>query len=161
MSRSSTQTKDSQTNGQILIGQDHIEVTLDPEDDPQKFSSFRRWTALLVISSASLCVTCASSIVSFVASLKSVHLIRRKASFTEAGIAKEFDVSKEITVLGLSLFVMGLGLGPLLVGPLSEVYGRNIVYRISYMLFFVFSWPVAFTPDIGMQIRVFSVCISD
>ena len=61
----------------------------------------------------------------------------------------EFNVSKEVTVLGLSLFVMGLGLGPLLVGPLSEVYGRNIVYQVSYLLFFLFSWPIAFAPDIG------------
>jgi MFS family permease len=74
-----------------------------------------------------------------------------KASFTEAGISMEFNVSKEVTVLGLSLFVMGLGLGPLLVGPLSEVYGRNVVYQVSYLLFFIFSWPIAFAPNIGMS----------
>ncbi|KZP19408.1 MFS general substrate transporter [Athelia psychrophila] len=43
---------------------------------------------------------------------------------------------------------MGLGLGPLVVGPLSEVYGRNIVYKLSYAAFFAFSWPIAFAPDI-------------
>lgn len=40
-------------------------------------------------------------------------------------------------------------IGPLLVGPLSEVYGRNIIYRMSYVLFFICSWPVAFAPHIG------------
>lgn len=44
---------------------------------------------------------------------------------------------------------MGLGLGPLVVGPLSEVYGRNIVYKLSYAAFFAFSFPIAFAPDIG------------
>jgi hypothetical protein len=39
-------------------------VVLEPEDDPQNKSLFRRWLAVLVISSAALCVTCASSIVS-------------------------------------------------------------------------------------------------
>jgi len=120
----------------VTADRDHFEVTLEPEDDPQNLPWFKRWTAVLVISSASLCVTCASSI----------------ASFTETGISKEFGVAKELTVLGLSLFVLGLGLGPLLVGPLSEVYGRNIIYQVSYLLFFVFSWPVAFAPNIGMPI---------
>lgn len=54
-----------------------------------------------------------------------------------------------VSVLSISLFVEGLGLGPLIVGPLSEVYGRNPIYRISYGLFFVFAWPVAFAPNIG------------
>jgi hypothetical protein len=39
-------------------------VVLQPEDNPQNMSLFRRWLAVLVISSAALCVTCASSIVS-------------------------------------------------------------------------------------------------
>lgn len=55
-----------------------------------------------------------------------------------------------MSILSISLFVEGLGLGPLLVGPLSEVYGRNIVYRVSYGLFFLFSLPVVFAPNIGM-----------
>lgn len=54
-----------------------------------------------------------------------------------------------VTILSISLFVLGLGTGPLLVGPLSEVYGRNIVYRLSYFFFFVFMFPVAFAPNIG------------
>lgn len=37
----------------------------------------------------------------------------------------------------------------MLIGPLSEVYGRNPIYRISYFVFFAFSWAVAFPPNIG------------
>ncbi len=44
---------------------------------------------------------------------------------------------------------MGLGVGPLFAGPISELYGRNIVYRTSFALFFICSIPVAFAPDIG------------
>ena len=40
-------------------------------------------------------------------------------------------------------------IGPLLVGPLSEVYGRSIIYRVSYTFFFLCSWPVAFAPHTG------------
>lgn len=121
------------TTSQNAKGDTHL-VVLEPEDNPQNMSSFRRWLAVLVISSASLCVTCASSI----------------AAFTEQGAAQTFHVSHEVTILGVSLFVTGLGTGPLLVGPLSEVYGRNIVYQISYALFFVFTFPVVFAPNIAV-----------
>ncbi|EPQ55542.1 MFS general substrate transporter [Gloeophyllum trabeum ATCC 11539] len=94
----------------------------------------KKWLIVLVISSSALCVTCASSI----------------ASFSETGIAQSFHVSREVTILSISLFVEGLGIGPLLVGPLSEVYGRNIVYRVSYLLFFAFTWPIVFAPNIAV-----------
>ncbi|KAG2032365.1 major facilitator superfamily domain-containing protein [Suillus americanus] len=102
-------------------------VVLEPEDNPQNMSLFRRWLAVLIISSASLC-----------------------AAFTEQGVAQTFRVSHEVTILGISLFVAGLGSGPLLVGPLSEVYGRNVVYQISYVLFFIFTFPVVFAPNIAV-----------
>jgi MFS family permease len=76
--------------------------------------------------------------------------ISEQASFAEGGSAEEFHVSKEVSILALSLYVEGLGLGPLLVGPLSEVYGRNVVYRVSLAMLFLFSIPVAFAPNVGM-----------
>jgi MFS family permease len=37
------------------------------------------------------------------------------------------------------------------VGPLSEVYGRSPIYRTSFFLFFVFTFPVTFAPNFGMH----------
>ncbi|TFK35007.1 major facilitator superfamily domain-containing protein, partial [Crucibulum laeve] len=108
---------------------------LEHHEHPQQLSLLRKWIAVIVISSASLCVAYASSL---------ICLIR--------GVANEFGVGHVVTILSISLFVEGLGLGPLLVGPLSEVYGRNAVYRMSYGLFFVFSWPVAFAPNIAVHL---------
>ncbi|KAF8995853.1 major facilitator superfamily domain-containing protein [Cyathus striatus] len=71
-------------------------VHLDPHEHPQRLSLFRKWLAVITISSASLCVTCASSVV--------------------YGVAETFHVSNVVTVLAISLFVEGLGVGPLLVG---------------------------------------------
>jgi multidrug resistance protein len=107
-------------------------VTLSDSDNPQHIASIRRWIAVGVISSGAMCVTYASSV----------------GAFTEAGIENDFHVSNTVAILTISLYVMGLGLGPLRVGPLSEVYGRNIIYRMSYLLFFALSWPVAFAPNI-------------
>jgi len=74
-----------------------------------------------------------------------------EASFTEEGAARDFHISKEVSILSISLYIEGLGLGPLVFGPLSEVYGRNVVYRGSYILFFAFNFAVAFSPDAGMS----------
>ncbi|KAJ3813559.1 major facilitator superfamily domain-containing protein [Lentinula aff. lateritia] len=108
------------------------EVTLEDQEHPQSLARRRKWLIVLVISSSALCVTCASS----------------AASFTEDGVSETFHVSREVTILAISLFVEGLGLGPLLAGPLSEVYGRNIIYRVSFILLFAFSFGVAFAPNI-------------
>lgn len=110
-------------------------VALEPEDNPQNMTLFRRWLAVLIISSAALCVTCASSIVSqFICRLGLNRLIILQAAFTEQGAAQTFRVSREVTVLGISLFVTGLGVGPLLVGPLSELYGMpQILHAMSYL----------------------------
>ena len=68
----------------------------------------------------------------------------------ELPVARRFHVSKEVAILGVSLFVLGLGLGPLVSGPMSEIYGRNVVYRVSFCLFFICMFPVAFAPHICM-----------
>ena len=72
-----------------------------------------------------------------------------QAVYADDGIVRDFHVSQEVAILGVTLFILGLGQGPLFVGPLSEVYGRNIVYQTSFSIFFALSFPVAFAPDMG------------
>ncbi|PSR73591.1 hypothetical protein PHLCEN_2v10510 [Hermanssonia centrifuga] len=111
-------------------------TTLSPEENPKNLSGLRKWAIVITICSGALCATCASSM----------------AAFAEAGVSHDLHVGKEVSILGITLFVLGLGLGPLLVGPLSEVHGRNIIYRTSYGLFFAFSWAVAFPPHIAVYL---------
>lgn len=49
------------------------------------------------------------------------------AASTYAGMERDLGVSPEVAILSISLFVLGLGVGPLLLGPLSEFLGRNRV----------------------------------
>jgi len=49
------------------------------------------------------------------------------ASSTYAGIEAEFGISQEVAILSVSLFVLGLGSGPMLLGPVSEFIGRRKV----------------------------------
>ncbi|KAG0651643.1 Major facilitator superfamily multidrug transporter mdrA [Hyphodiscus hymeniophilus] len=50
-----------------------------------------------------------------------------------------FDISIEVATLGVSLFVLGFALGPLIWAPLSEMYGRQVVFAISYGGFTAFN----------------------
>ena len=144
------------------------EVSLDAEENPQELSLVRRWLAVLCISSASICVTCASSMVrrDCFSSIHSGRLLDEgccadlylQAAFVELPVARRFNVSKEVAILGVSLFVLGLGLGPLVAGPMSEIHGRNVVYRVSFSLFFICMFPVAFAPHICMCV-ILLVCV--
>ncbi|KAJ5991748.1 hypothetical protein N7451_007472 [Penicillium sp. IBT 35674x] len=65
---------------------------------------------------------------------------------SELGIMKEFGVSEIVATLGLSIYVLGYGTGPLIFSPLSEIpiIGRNPVYIITMFLFVIISIPTAF-----------------
>jgi MFS family permease len=54
-------------------------------------------------------------------------------------IQKEFKVSAELSILVSSIFLVGLSIGPLLGAPLSEIYGRRIVYQVTYPWFMIFA----------------------
>lgn len=61
---------------------------------------------------------------------------------------KEFHSSAEITTLALSLYVLGFAIGPVLLAPLSEYFGRQPVYVVSWFTLFIFQFPVALAPNI-------------
>lgn len=60
----------------------------------------------------------------------------------------EFDVASLIAILGLSTFVLGLGLGPLLTSPLSEWYGRRPIYIVAWSFFVIWNVVTAVSQNI-------------
>lgn len=70
---------------------------------------------------------------------------------SEQGVMAEFDVGIPKAALGLSMYVLGYGFGPLLFSPLSEIpsIGRNIPYITSFTLFVIMAVPTALTPTYG------------
>jgi multidrug resistance protein len=54
-------------------------------------------------------------------------------------VVDSFDTSIEISTLGVSLFVLGFAVGPLLWAPLSEMYGRQVIFAITYGAFTAFN----------------------
>ncbi|KIW43435.1 uncharacterized protein PV06_04541 [Exophiala oligosperma] len=47
-------------------------------------------------------------------------------------IAEHFNVSRTAAIVPLTVYVMGLGLGPVMSAPLSETYGRRAVYLLFF-----------------------------
>jgi len=70
----------------------------------------------------------------------------------EQGVIKQFGVSQEVATLGLTLFVAGYGLGPMIWAPLSEIpqIGRNPIYISTLVVFVCFQLAVIFAKNIGM-----------
>ncbi|PBL01691.1 MFS general substrate transporter [Armillaria gallica] len=60
------------------------------------------------------------------------------------GLMTDFNVSQTTATLGLSLYVLAYGIGPMFLAPLQELpgIGRNPVYMVTLFLFVVFQIPV-------------------
>ncbi|KAJ6531380.1 major facilitator superfamily domain-containing protein [Mycena vulgaris] len=60
------------------------------------------------------------------------------------GLMSEFNVSLTTATLGLTLYVLGYGIGPMFLSPLQELplLGRNPVYMATLLLFVVFQIPI-------------------
>lgn len=47
-------------------------------------------------------------------------------------LMREFGISDTVSFIGISVFVLGFAIGPLFWGPLSEIYGRRLIFVISF-----------------------------
>ena len=65
-----------------------------------------------------------------------------------AEISKEFHISTEVSLLGLTLLLMGFGVGPLIWAPLSELYGRRLAVITPYFVAGIFSFGTATAKDV-------------
>ncbi|EJU01785.1 MFS general substrate transporter [Dacryopinax primogenitus] len=118
------------------INKNEIEVTLDGNEDPLNWSRLRKWLIVFAVCTGGFCVTCTSSV----------------GSYTYGGLESTFGISEEVAILTVSLYIEGLGVGPLLLGPLSEFFGRNNVYLISFTFFLLLNFPVAFANSAGLHL---------
>jgi DHA1 family multidrug resistance protein-like MFS transporter len=69
----------------------------------------------------------------------------------EIGITEYFNVSPIAAALGFSLYICSYGLGDLVFAPLCEIpiVGRNPVYYITFVLFWILSFPSAVVTNFG------------
>lgn len=75
---------------------------------------------------------------------------------SEGGVMQAFNVSQVKASLGLSVYVLGYGTGPMIFSPLSEipVVGRNPPYIITFGLFTILAVGTALAPTYGSLITL-------
>ncbi|OAA63189.1 Major facilitator superfamily domain, general substrate transporter [Cordyceps fumosorosea ARSEF 2679] len=100
-----------------------VDFLADDAYDPFRFSEGRKWLIIAIQATATLAVSFASS--AYSGGIREIIL--------------DFRVSQEVAILGVSLFVLGFALGPLLWAPLSEVVGRQKLFFISYLALTAFN----------------------
>ncbi|KAJ5682584.1 hypothetical protein N7462_005749 [Penicillium macrosclerotiorum] len=97
---------------------DPYAVTWIPNDprNPMNFSEVKKWSFTMLVAIATLAVALVSS------------------AYTGgvAEIEEEFGIGDEVATLGVSLFVIGFAVGPLLWAPFSELFGRQILFTTTY-----------------------------
>ncbi|KAH8693177.1 putative MFS multidrug transporter [Talaromyces proteolyticus] len=63
-------------------------------------------------------------------------------------ISHDFNVGKEVSLLGVTFLLLGFGFGPLIWAPLSEIYGRKAAVMTPYFIAAIFSFGTATAKDI-------------
>lgn len=66
-------------------------------------------------------------------------------------IMSDFNTeSTKFATFSVSIFVLGFASGPLLLAPLSELYGRVLIYNVTNVLFLLFTMICAVSKNSGM-----------
>ncbi|CAK7217401.1 hypothetical protein SCUCBS95973_003138 [Sporothrix curviconia] len=108
-----------------------------PEDNPMEWPLGKKWRIIGTLSVLSLLTPLASSMMA--------------PAVPE--ILEQFDVhNDQYGTFCVSVFVLGFAFGPLIIAPLSELYGRTIVYHVCNSLFVIFTIACALSKSIGMLV---------
>ncbi|KIW29240.1 uncharacterized protein PV07_05065 [Cladophialophora immunda] len=94
----------------------------DPRN-PMEFPDWKKWALTLTVAFATLAVAFVST--AYTASTKQ--------------LIEAFGCSQEVATLGVALFVLGFAIGPLLWAPLSELYGRQVLFIGTYAVLTAFN----------------------
>jgi hypothetical protein len=113
----------------------------DPEN-PQSYSNLFKWMLTFLLAFMTLCVTLASSAYTGTAEL----------------IIERFHCSREVFLLGLSLYVLGWAVGPLFWAPLCEAIARREVLLISLVIYTIFTASCAAAQNIETLIVLRLLC---
>ncbi|KAL4883964.1 major facilitator superfamily domain-containing protein [Aspergillus karnatakaensis] len=96
----------------------------DDPDNPKNWPMSKKWAIVLMVSSFTFISPVSSSMVA--------------PALTT--LAKELNIEDAVeSQLTLSVFVLAYAVGPLFLGPLSEIYGRVIVLQLSNLFYLVFN----------------------
>jgi len=111
-----------------------IDWAIDDPERPLNWSNTKKWRNLGIISFFRLLTPLASSMV---------------APATNTVLEDFGSTNRTIGSFIVSIYILGYALGPLVVAPMSEIYGRLPVYHVNSMLFCLWNLCSALAPNIG------------
>ena len=112
-------------------------ITWESDDDPERplnWTQERKWGCMAIVSSITFLTPLASSMVA-----PGVPLIMREFHSTDQTVGSFI----------VSIYILGYALGPLFIAPMSEVYGRVIVYHACNVQFAIWTMACALSPNMG------------
>lgn len=124
---------ESQRNVPFLNDRGYIDFAPNDPDNPQNWSTPRRWLVTWVTILLVFNATFASSAIS--------------GAFES--VVEEFHVSLTAAGLTVTLFLLGYCAGPLFFAPLSEFYGRRWIFYMTFTGYILFNFLCAFAPNYG------------
>ncbi|KAM0255499.1 hypothetical protein ACHAQJ_005730 [Trichoderma viride] len=132
-----SQTKHTTENVETLWNEEFL-VTFGPDDpeNPLNWSSKLKWG-----------VTAAVSSTGFIRIM--VSTMMAPAIDT---IAKELHMTTTESTMALSVYVLATALGPMIIGPLSEVYGRKSIFHVTNLWFLAWNLICGFAHSKGLLI---------
>jgi MFS family permease len=105
-------------------------------ENPKDWPNSRKWAVTDVLSATSFNRIMVSTIMAPALSL----------------VASELNMNTVESVMSLSIYVLASALGPLVIGPLSEIYGRKFVLHASNIWFLVWNISCGFANTKGLLI---------
>ena len=104
-----------------------VTFTVNDPENPKNWTKAYKWWCTMAV--AATCFTVAFNSAVITANI--------------AGPAEEFGVSEEVSLLAITTFVLGFGIGPMIFAPFSELFGRRIVYGTTLFVAVIFIIPCA------------------
>lgn len=106
---------------------------VDDPENPKNWSKAYKWWC-------TMCVAITCFVVAFNSAVITADL---------EGVSETFHVSEEVSLLTITLFVIGFGVGPMAFAPFSEIWGRRPIYGVTLFFAVVFTIPGAVAQNIG------------
>ncbi|KAK5042861.1 hypothetical protein LTR84_012434 [Exophiala bonariae] len=113
-------------------------VDWDGPDDPQNPRNWPAWKRMTQVILAS-------------AFLLTANLAATMFAPGAAALAKDFHITNSTLVsLTVSIYLCGFALGPMFIAPLSELYGRLVIYHTCYVFYLGFILGCGLSKNTGM-----------
>ncbi|EGW34279.1 polyamine transport protein, partial [Spathaspora passalidarum NRRL Y-27907] len=103
------------------------------KDNPHNWPAWKKWMVTYTVAFMCLCCSLGSSM--YTGGVPEIMI--------------RFGASQELSLAGLTFYLIGLALGPAIAAPLSEVFGRRWIYILSLPIAMLFTMGVGLAKNMG------------